>query len=126
MVLLITQNTHVKIPRYPLKQSFFFFVFSDDKNVIWLYLKIKKTWIPLLKKTKKTFIHSLRDEKLKIKILLVDHLTFVINIHKNIVTIGAGAMGYFGIKNSKVHNGFNKTIITNITGELMGLRILPS
>jgi hypothetical protein len=56
---------------------------------------------------------------------LVDHLTFVINIHKNIVTIGAGAMGYFGIKNSKVHNGFNKTIITNITGELMGLRNPP-
>ena len=40
-VLLITQNTNVKIPKYPQRQSFFF-VFSDAKIVICLYSEIKK------------------------------------------------------------------------------------
>jgi len=42
MVLLITQNTHIKISKYPQNQSFFFFVFSDAKSVILLYIKIEK------------------------------------------------------------------------------------
>jgi hypothetical protein len=45
MVLLITQNTHVKIPKYPQAKLFFFFY--EAKNVILLYMKIKKPEIPL-------------------------------------------------------------------------------
>jgi hypothetical protein len=41
MVLLITQNIHVKIPKYPQRQSFFF-VFSEAKSVILPYIKIEK------------------------------------------------------------------------------------
>jgi len=56
MVLLIIQNTYIKIPKY-LQRQRFFLIFSDAKSVIWLYLKIKKTWISLLKKAKEIFIH---------------------------------------------------------------------
>jgi len=42
MVLLITQNTHIKIPKYPQRQNFFL-VFSEAKNVILLYMEIEKT-----------------------------------------------------------------------------------
>ena len=45
MVLLITQNTHEKIPKYPQAKLFFFFY--EAKNVILLYMKIKKPEIPL-------------------------------------------------------------------------------
>jgi len=55
MVLLITQNTHVKIPKYPQRQSFFL-VFSKAKSVIWLYLEIEKTWIPLWKKAREIIV----------------------------------------------------------------------
>ena len=48
MVLLITQNT------FKSKASF---IFYKVKNIICLHLKIKKTWISLWKKAKKTFIH---------------------------------------------------------------------
>jgi len=43
MVLLITQNIHVKIPKYPKRQSFFF-IFFEAKSVILIYMKIRKTW----------------------------------------------------------------------------------
>jgi hypothetical protein len=46
MVLLITQNTHVQISKYPQRQSFFF-VFSEAKNVFLQYIKLKKPKIPL-------------------------------------------------------------------------------
>jgi hypothetical protein len=37
MFLFIIQNIHVKIPKFPQKQSFFF-AFSEAKSIIWLYL----------------------------------------------------------------------------------------
>lgn len=40
MVLLITQNTHEKYQNTPKKS--FFFVFSKAKNIILLYIEIKK------------------------------------------------------------------------------------
>jgi hypothetical protein len=44
MTILITQNTHTKIPKYFQRQSFFFvFVFSNIKNVLLLYIKSRKT-----------------------------------------------------------------------------------
>jgi hypothetical protein len=50
MIILITQNTHMKILKYPQRQSFFFLkkIFSKVKNVIVLYMKIKKTWNTLV------------------------------------------------------------------------------
>jgi hypothetical protein len=62
MVFLITQNTS--------KGKGFFLIFSEAKSVIWLYLKIKKTWISLSKKAKEIFICSRKDKKLKMNLLL--------------------------------------------------------
>jgi hypothetical protein len=76
-VLLITQNTNVKIPKYPQRQSFFF-VFSDAKIVICLYSEIKKTWISLWKKAKETFICSRKDKKLKVKLLLQSTVKYLL------------------------------------------------
>jgi hypothetical protein len=50
MVLLFSQNIHVKIPKYPQRQIVFFLVFSEDKNVILLYIKIEKTWNTLVQR----------------------------------------------------------------------------
>jgi hypothetical protein len=46
------------------------FIFSKTKNVIWLHLKIRKTWTLLWKKAKEMFIRSWKDKKLKVKLLL--------------------------------------------------------
>jgi len=70
MILLITQNIHVKILKYPQRQSFFFFFFSEAKFVICLFLEIKKTCLSLWKKAKETFIRSRKYGKLKVKLLL--------------------------------------------------------
>ena len=67
MILLITQNTS--------KDKALFFVFFETKSVIWLYLEIGKTWIPLRKKAKEMFIHSRKDVKLKVKLLLQSIVT---------------------------------------------------
>jgi len=67
MILLITQNTP--------KDKALFFVFFETKSVIWLYLEIGKTWIPLWKKAKEMFIHSRKDVKLKVKLLLQSIVT---------------------------------------------------
>ena len=52
MVLLIIQNTHVKIPKYSQRQNFFL-VLSEAKSVICLYLKIEKLDCPCWRKPKK-------------------------------------------------------------------------
>jgi hypothetical protein len=46
MVLLITQNIHVKILKYPQIKSFFF-IFSQTKSVIFYTWKLEKPKIPL-------------------------------------------------------------------------------
>jgi hypothetical protein len=56
--------------KYLQRQRFFFLIFSEAKSVIWLYLKIKKTWISLSKKAKEIFICSRKDKKLKMNLLL--------------------------------------------------------
>jgi len=43
MNLLITQNTRMKISKYPQRKSLFFLVFSKVKNVHSLYMDYEKT-----------------------------------------------------------------------------------
>jgi hypothetical protein len=43
MNLLITQNTRMKISKYPQRKSLFFFVFFKVKNVHSLYMDYEKT-----------------------------------------------------------------------------------
>jgi len=77
MKILKRPHSPLNYTKYPCtatkntpKGKVFFFVFSETKSVIWLYLKIEKTWISLWKKAKEMSIHSRKDEKLKVKSLL--------------------------------------------------------
>jgi len=63
-------NTHSKISKYPQRQSFFF-VFSDVKNIIWLYLKIlKKSLNTLIKKSRRKIYFLAKKWEIESDILL--------------------------------------------------------